>query len=338
LNRKLLIRVDAYPELGTGHLMRCIALAEGWKEAGGKAAFITCCESEKLLERIKKEGFGLHALKETGSLSKTLVILKREAPDWVVLDGYHFDTDYQKAIKDVGCRLLVVDDYAHFNRYHADIILNQNYGAENFSYNAEPHTKFLLGTKYALLRREFLKYAGFKREIPDVAKNLLITLGGADPENNTLKALRAVNLIETVLDVKVIIGASNPHNGSISKEASISGHNVDVLTAVENMAPLMAWADAAFSAGGSTAWELLYMAVPAMFSIVAENQENAVNSLEKTKFPSAGWLKDTSADKLGRTLETLLYDKDLRETLVGEGRRLVDGKGTERLIEEMRKQ
>jgi UDP-2,4-diacetamido-2,4,6-trideoxy-beta-L-altropyranose hydrolase/UDP-4-amino-4,6-dideoxy-N-acetyl-beta-L-altrosamine N-acetyltransferase len=331
---KLALRADAYPELGSGHLMRCLALAQGAGELGRKVVFITHCESGALLDRVRKEGFKLYEFGRPGGLEETVAILRGEKPDWAVLDGYHMGS-YQKAIKDLGCRLLVIDDYAHLEHYTADIILNQNYGAEKFRYSAEPYTRFLLGTEYVLLRREFLRYTDFKRTIPDMAKKLLITMGGGDPENNTLKVLRAVNLIDAVLDVKIIIGVSNPHLESISKEADSGRHNTEMLTAVEDMARLMAWADAAVSAGGTTLWELAFMGLPSVLFIVADNQENAVNALSMEGFPSAGWIKNTGVNDLKGILKQLLYDNNLRAALAEKGREIVDGRGAERVSKEM---
>jgi len=328
---RILVRVDAYRSLGTGHFLRSLALAQGFRDSGWEAVFMTYCETEKLVERVKKEGFTVYPLQESDGIEETMAVLEKENPEWVVLDGYHFDTEYQKAIKEAGYKLLVIDDFAHLDRYHADIILNQNYGAEKFSYNAEPYTRFLLGTEYVLLRREFLKYMDFTREIPDTAKKLLITLGGADPKNNTLKVLRAATRIETRLDIKVIVGAGNPHYESIRNAAEGAGHDVEVLAGVEDMAPLMAWADVAVSAGGTTVWELAFMGLPALLCIVADNQEGAVNALAKEGFPSAGWVKDTGIDTLSGKVSELLYNKNLRVSLAEKGRRIIDGQGTHRV-------
>lgn len=314
-------------------------MAQGLRDSGADVVFITYCDSTKLLDRIKKENLKIHILRNTGDIEKTGDILRKVSASWVVLDGYHFGPDYQRAIKETGCRLLVIDDFAHLEHYYADIILNQNYGAERFSYSAEPSTRSLLGTEYVLLREEFLKYADYKREIPDVAKKLLITMGGGDPENNTLKVIKAVNLIESSLDVKAIIGASNPHYGTIEEEADGSRHNIEILSGVEDMAPLMAWADAAVSAGGTTTWELAFMGLPSLLCIVAENQENGVNVLSQNGFfLSLGWLKDMTDEKISNGLAGLIHDRDKRQQMHKNCRTMTDGRGKYRVIEEMEKE
>ena len=332
---RLVIRADATAQMGTGHLMRCLALGQAWKDRGGEAVFATHAESEKLLEKIKRE-FRVYPLSIAATKTAMNKILAEESPDWVVLDGYHFDGEFQRAVKKAGFRLLYIDDYAPFEHYYADLILNQNFGAEELKYAAEPNTRILAGTRYALIRREFLKYAGFKRETPDIATKILVTMGGVDAGNFTLKILRALGLIDRPLQVKLIVGASNPHYKSVAEEAGKVGHAVEILRSVEDMAPLMAWADLAVSAGGSTIWELAFMGLPALIGIVAGNQEKSVNLLQEDGiYPSCGWIKEKNAKELAGMIEALLKDKGLRLEMSKRARRMVDGKGADRVIDRM---
>jgi UDP-2,4-diacetamido-2,4,6-trideoxy-beta-L-altropyranose hydrolase len=331
---KVAIRADAFAEMGTGHVMRCIALGQGVMMRGGEVVFLTYCSSEGLVSRLRSEGFKLHLLNEPGSLSDSLGLLEKERPDWIVLDGYHFDTGYQQVVKDAGYRLLVIDDYVRLDYYHADIILNQNYGAENFRYNTREGSKLLLGTKYVMLRKEFLKYWSFERSNPEVAEKLLITMGGADPDNNTLTILKAVNLIEKPLNAKVVVGAANPHYEALAKEVEGSTHSVEILRGVEDMAPLMAWADAAVSAGGSTVWELAFMGLPAILSVIADNQEYSVNCLVRDDvFMSLGRASETSVEEIAAAMQKLLYDATKRTAMLDNWRKIVDGKGVDRIID-----
>lgn len=330
---KLAIRADATLLTGTGHVMRCFSLAQGCRRAGGIAIFITYCENNSLQEKIKTEGFKVYFLKRTEDDIKA--ILEEESPEWVVLDGYHFGHDYQRAVKELGFKLLVIDDFAHLDRYCADIILNQNFGAEVFSYNAESPTKMLLGTRYALLRENFLKHKNQKRTIPDTATKIIITMGGADPENHTLKAVMAANLLEMPLEIRVIIGGGNPHYEFIRREAEKSRHDIRMLRDVEDMPSHMAWADFAISAGGTTLWELAFMGLPALLCIVADNQKGAVSALGKAGFPIAGWIKDINIADLSNLLYQTLKDRALREKLSKTGTIMVDGTGADKVMEEL---
>lgn len=335
---KVVICADAYAEMGTGHVMRCIALGQGIKERGDEVVFIAYCSSETLVSRLRSEGFRLHLLNEPGSFIDSFKLIEQERPDWVVLDGYHFDTGYQKTVKDAGYKLLVIDDYVRLDYYHADIVLNQNYGAEEFNYNAGEDARLLLGTQYALLRKEFLKYKGFERKIPESAKNLLITMGGADSGNYTLKALRALNLIETRLNIKAVIGAANPYYDLLKQEAKDSKHSIELLRSVEDMAPLMAWADAAISAGGSTIWELAFMGLPALLCIVADNQENAVRCLARDGvFMSLERPSEMNVDGMAKVIHQLLNDQKKRAAMADKCREIIDGKGFARIFDILKK-
>ena len=114
----------------------------------------------------------------------------------VFLDGYHFNPEYQYAIKQAGHRLLVVDDTAHLDYYYADIILNQNFKAKDLKYPCSSKTRLLLGDRYVLLRSEFLAWRTWKRQIPDKARTVLVTFGGSDPHNMTLQIMNALKKVD----------------------------------------------------------------------------------------------------------------------------------------------
>ena len=263
---KLVIRADAASDVGTGHIMRCLALAEAFHDRGGKAVFLSNCESVALRSRIVDGGFRFISVKrrhpdasDLDMVLRELSTLSHELPAivCVVLDGYNFDSSYQKAIKEAGYSLLVVDDMCHLSRYYADILLNQNIHAEELPYQCDPDTKLLLGSRYALLRREFLTWRGRKREIPEIARKVLVTLGGADHNNVTFKiteTLKTLNIPN--LGVMVVLGPSNPHIKSFEKSLFLVSSKIQVLQQVNSMQEAMAWADIAISGGGSTCWEM----------------------------------------------------------------------------------
>jgi UDP-2,4-diacetamido-2,4,6-trideoxy-beta-L-altropyranose hydrolase len=329
---------DADMSIGTGHLMRCLALAQEIKQKRHEASFITYCDNEKLCQKIRTEGFRIHVLRKLGNLKEAMEILNTEKPDWVILDGYHFGTDYQKWVKDSGYRLLVVDDYAHIGHYYSDIILNQNYAAEKLSYRTEKCTELLLGTQYVLLRKEFFSGAGWKREFPEIGRNIAITMGGGDAENNTLAIVKALNHIKQPLHIKIVMGASNPHYDSIRNEAGKGAHTAEILTSVNNMASIISWADLGISAGGITTWELAFLGLPSLLCIVAENQEKTVKALaEDGFFLSPGWFRGTTVHEIKEMIEKLILDKNLRKILSEKSQTLVDGKGAERVFNALMK-
>ncbi len=337
----LLIRADASTKIGTGHLMRCLALAQAWKDAGGKVAFITACQNEGLLERLREEGFEVHLLSSShpdpGDWEVTKNVLARHPGAWVVLDGYHFDEVYQKRIKDAGNRLLVIDDMAHLKHYYADIVLNQNLHADDLHYSCEPYTRLLLGTKYVLLRREFLAWRGWKREVPEMARRVLVTLGGSDPENYTLKVIKALQKVDiSGLEATVVIGASNPHAHVLKKAVEQSSIPIRLIQNAKNMPKLMAWADVAISSAGTTVWELAFMGVPTIVGLTAPIEEFLVNGLEKYGlFVNIGWFNRLYADQLVNILNELMRNERKRRDMIVLSQHLVDGAGCARILEHL---
>lgn len=337
--KQLIIRADASTEIGAGHLMRCLALAQAWKDAGGQVTFTSACQSDDLLQQLRDEGFDIHPLThpypDSGDWNYTKNILAAYPSAWVVLDGYHFNEVYQQRVKEAGHRLLVIDDVAHLKHYYADIVLNQNLHAPQLHYSCELYTRLLLGTRYVLLRREFLGWKDWRRDIPEVARRVLVTLGGGDPENYTLKVFQALQRVDVPgLEATVVIGATNRHEDKLEKAVRKSSIPIRLVRNAENMPELMAWADVAVSAAGSTVWELMFMGVPAILISVADNQKQIAESAEAAAVAihvnrrSSGW-----PEKIADALQGLILDAKIRSTFSYEGRSLVDGLGRTHVIQ-----
>ena len=152
----LIIRADASHQMGVGHLMRCIALAEACQARGGQVIFLSHCKQDGLRRRIEATGIPFvplnashpHPLDLRTTLSLAQTCAQKSASPWIVLDGYHLDPAYQQSIQLAGYRLLVIDDMAHQPQYFTDILLNQNLGAEQLTYPCSPDTQKLLGAQY----------------------------------------------------------------------------------------------------------------------------------------------------------------------------------------------
>lgn len=332
----LFIRADADAKMGTGHIMRCIALAQTWQERGGEVTFISGCGTEPLKQRIHDEGFNLlpidRVCPDQSDIKTTLSILKNDVTDqmtWLVLDGYHFNSAYQMAIRDAGIRLLVIDDTNHLPYYHADILLNQNIYAPDLKYDCDKDITLLLGTRYALLRKEFLKYKDFKRQIPDRAKNILITLGGADPENVTLNVIEALKLLnEPDIDAKIIIGPANPYQEILHRATVSASFEAELLVNPYNIPELMAWADLAVSAAGSTCWELMFMALPSIIFVLADNQSAIARNLTDRKtVVSLGRISECTMEQINYACKSLMNDSVLRRHLSAQSIMLISGQG-----------
>jgi UDP-2,4-diacetamido-2,4,6-trideoxy-beta-L-altropyranose hydrolase len=251
--------------------------------------------------------------------------------DWIIADGYRFDSAFQEQIKAAGQRLLLLDDYGHAERYCADFVLNQNLGAQPDVYRQRnSESRLLLGTRYCVLRREFLKWRGWKRNIPPKAKRILVTLGGSDPSNTTERVIEALNLLEDV-QVVVVVGGSNPHLESL-RTASNNNGSIQLLVDASNMSDLMAEADCAITASGTTVWEIAFMGLPGLTVVLAENQRASSEQLqERGVTQNLGWYANLSPRHTADILEKLLNDATVRGEMSERGRALVDGLGSLRV-------
>jgi UDP-2,4-diacetamido-2,4,6-trideoxy-beta-L-altropyranose hydrolase len=343
----LVIRADANAQMGTGHVMRCIALAQAWQDRGGGVTFLSHCDSDQIKQRIQDEGFTFIPIEKPHPdpsdltfVFHALSAISYQLPAaslWLALDGYHFTSHYQKEIRNSGYRLLVIDDMAHLDYYHADILLNQNIHASELKYCCNKDTIKLLGCEYVMLRKEFLKYQDWKRKIPEKAKKILVTLGGADPDNVTLKVIESLKLInDDDLEVNVVAGPSNPSLETLQSAISNTQFTINILQNVTDMPELMAWADIAISAGGTTCWEMAFMGLPNVTAILAENQQAIATELsEKEVIVNLGEYEGLSSNKIVRSLHKKMLEKQDRSKMSRLGKKLVDGMGAKRIVKSM---
>ncbi|QKQ73548.1 UDP-2,4-diacetamido-2,4,6-trideoxy-beta-L-altropyranose hydrolase [Nostoc sp. TCL240-02] len=336
---KLFIRADASTQIGTGHIMRCLALAQSWQDAGGQAIFVMATEAPNFKTRLKSEGMEvIHLPIQLGSTEdaeETAKLARQFNVSWIVVDGYYFGAKYQEIIKEFELKLLLIDDYGHAKQYHADIILNQNIHANEGLYiNRQPYTQLLLGTSYSLLRREFWQWREWQRSLPPIAKKLLVTLGGADPDNVTLKVIQGLQQVEVEgLEVVVVVGGSNPHYEQLRSASQKLQFPIRLERNVTNMPELMAWADVAIAAGGSTSWELAFMGLPSIVLILADNQQDIAEKLANINVAvNLGWYQDISEVEIAQAINKLLLANQVRMKIIQKGQKLIDGYGVTRIL------
>ena len=340
----LVVRTDADSKIGTGHLMRCFTLAQGWQARDGKVVIATNCHNGNLTRHLEAANLCIAAIEQPHpnpiDWDRTSEILNSNPGAWVVLDGYHFDSGYQNRIKNCGHRLLAIDDTAHLDKYFADIVLNQNINAERLNYNVEPRARLLLGLRYALLRPEFVKQSIEVLKTPKLACKILVTLGGGDFDNQTLKVIKAIEAVKiNGLEAVVVVGFANPHLKQLQATIKDSSVPIHLKVNTTRMAELMTWADMAVTAGGSTCWELACMGLPALVIILAENQQAVAKGLEERgAVINLGWHHNLTPIKIAQALEGLLLNTVKREKMSEISRKLVDGKGTERVLNNLMQQ
>lgn len=328
--------------MGTGHLMRCLALSQAWQDSGGHAIFAMAIEAPKLEMRLQSEGMEvIHLSARSGSdddAIQTVHLARQRGASWIVADGYHFGADYQRIIKEAGLCLLFIDDDGQAGHYYADVVVNQNLHArESFYARKEPYTRLLLGIRYVLLRREFLQRREWRREIPEVARKVLVTLGGGDPDNVTLKVVQALQRVKVAgLEAMVVVGGSNPHYEELQSSINDSPTSIRLQRNVTNMPELMAGADLAISSGGTTVWELAFMGIPALVGMIAPIEELLLDGLKEQRlFVNVGWFSKLSVEQLAEAVIAAMEDRKMRSQASLLGRKLVDGHGVDRVLEAM---
>jgi len=302
--------------------MRCLALGQACVDAGHDVIFMTACSNAAMLERLNVAGFEVRAQEELGKAPR--------AGDWLVFDGYHFDTACQERAREAGWRVLAIDDTAHLGRYAADAVLNQNITAERCVYSHEPYTRLLLGPRFALLRREFRRWRRC-RGVPRVARKLLITLGGSDPQRVSLRVIEAVRHVGMDnLEAVVVAGTQYGAREELARAAHCAGVRVEAN--VQDMAPLMAWADMAVSAAGSTCWELAFLGVPSILIVVADNQgEIAAGLAAQGCAANLGPHDQVSVADIAAAIKALALDHGKRAGWSKRSATLVDGMGAQRV-------
>jgi len=334
---QLILRTDASAELGTGHVMRCLALALAWVGSGGAATFVSRLP-EPLARRIRAEGIGLVEIGCGPGDAEDLRTVDRLARSgerpWIVLDGYHFSPGYSSALRKLG-RVLAINDYGAATAIQADLHLDQNLdGGRPGGYPEEELV--LLGPAYALLRPEFQNRPA--RACLRPCRQVLVTLGGSDPANLTGTVLEILaKVLPQGARCLAVLGAANPRAAEVELLTRRLGPAFEARTGVADMAALMAETDLAVAAAGSTVWELACMGVPCLALPLADNQVPVARGLERwgaaATLPPGPGLDEA---RFAQLAAALVADDARRAALAEAGLRLVDGQGAGRVVRAMR--
>ena len=351
---KFLFRVDSSILIGTGHTMRCLTLANHLKSVGHECIFICRAQDGHLGKYIINAGYQLYLLKSHSELKhkkfsfdwndhakwlgvhwsldakESLAITKNVKPDWLIIDHYALDTSWETVIRPFVKNVMVIDDLE--DRDHdCDILLDQTFGRKKYGYEKKvpKNCKLLCGSKYSLLREEFKNWRKTSFLNREVAKlnNILINLGGIDKDNFTSLVLEAlkVSKLPGTCTLTVIMGSNAPYISNVKKIASEMPRKTEVKVGVEDMAELMAHADLAIGAGGSTAWERCCLGLPTIQLVIAENQNFLAESLDK-----AGVVKAlNNIDALPNLIETA---PKWMSQISQKCRSVTDGEGVKRVV------
>ena len=271
----ILFRADSSSTIGTGHIMRDLVLAQQYKDS--HIIFAT----QDLKGNINgKIDYKIVTLK-SNALDELIEVVKEHEIDMVVIDHYEIDWEFEKQLKEkAGVKILSFDDT--YERHCCDFLLNQNIHAKQESYNGlvNQGCYLMCGLEYALIRKEFKDARNRCESSEKGIKNILLTLGGADPDNTTLEILKHIEKMQICnIKITVVLGGSNPYINEIKSFVASSKMSIEIVIDAKNMAELMCSADIAISAAGSTTIELLYMRKPFFALAIADNQNIVYEAL-----------------------------------------------------------
>lgn len=317
--RSIFFRADASIQIGTGHVMRCLTLADALRAKGADCGFICRAHQGNLIEFIRGKGYVAHALPVSGTeigdgpldisvpgeptadlihsnwlgadqvqdAEACAPILAAQRPDWLIVDHYALDAHWERALAPHYRKLMVIDDLA--DRPHAcDLVLDQTLGRDEADYRplVSAHCALLCGSRYALLRPEFaaLRPYSLQRRAQPALRELLITMGGVDKDNSTGQGLQALRACPLPSDcrITVVMGATAPWLDEVRKQAQDMPWPTRVLVGVSDMAQLMADSDLAIGAAGATSWERCCLGVPTIMLVLADNQRKVAQGLEQS--------------------------------------------------------
>ena len=351
--------------LGTGHVHRCLTLAEQLKARGASYQFISGAHVGHMIEVIEQRGFSVTPL-SAGSApheasngfdsyrvpsnrctspgfdwkddaGQTIAIVASRRPAWLVVDHYAIDQQWEAALQPYCRKLLVVDDLA--DRAHTcDVLLDQNLGRRSVDYtNLVPEQcQMLIGPEYALLRPEFatLRPYSLQRRRQSTLKNILITMGGTDQPNSTGKVLETLRGCPLLPDcrITVVMGSQAPWLHQVEELARHMPWSTQVIVNTPDMARCMADSDLAIGAAGGTSWERCCLGLPALVVVLADNQWPGARALHSAHAASLVGVVSDIATQLPSALRVLSQGNRLMQ-MSAAASTVTNGTGVHRVVQ-----
>lgn len=349
---KVAFRVDASVQIGSGHLMRCLTLADGLAQRGVYIRFVSRHMPEYLAKLIVAKGHEWAQLDHAeiaGELDElahapwlgcsqaedaraSLKALSDTVWDWLVIDHYALDFRWESKLRPEARNILVIDDIAD-RRHDCDMLLDQNYYRDmhtRYVDKVPEQCRLLLGPRYGLLREEFrcLRPSIVPRQ--GRVRRILIFFGGMDADNHTGLAVQSlVEMGLTNIQVDVVIGAQHPKRPEI--EAACLRHGFDCHVQTGRMAELMAAADLSIGAGGVAMWERCCLGLPTIAIATAENQWTQIADAAMAGLVYSPDSTHDFAKVMGTHIAALSENTGLRYWLSQTAMQQVDARGVSRV-------
>lgn len=336
----VLFRVDAAPDIGLGHLQRCLSLATALRYLNTSCAFLTN-EEPTVRRRIRRFGFDGRTLGATESwgaddLTQTMAVAATHKCGAIVVDSDYEGAKYLSQLRNAGYYVVAIEDTAP-HPFPCHLVVNGDAHARQLPYQGlSEDTQFLLGPEYSILRREFWEVPA--RVGSENVDHILVTLGGADPYNIMPRVIDLLDTLPEAFSVSVIIGPFFDNFSEVQAAAQRAQRAITLVKAPDSVRDLMIEADLAISAGGQTLYELARVGCPTVAVRMAANQDGQLGVFEEAGFLSIAGHADHGSivEAIGAAVRTLLADPQARATMSVAGQRLIDGHGVLRVARTIR--
>jgi UDP-2,4-diacetamido-2,4,6-trideoxy-beta-L-altropyranose hydrolase len=324
--KQIYLRADGSSKIGLGHVMRLLAISDMLKDSYHLTFVIRDTETE-IIQLVKSKIQQVQLLTENDSAF--LNILDRDS--LVFLDGYSFESSYQKLIKETGASLICIDDL--FDRhFYADAVVNHaGKGKESF-YSKEPYTKLFLGPDYALLREPFLKTAKQKRKIERI-DTIFINMGGSDEHNITEKTLFFSEGINWIQNINIVVGATYKHLDNL-KGFLLKGKKINIYQNIDanTMCEILEKSQLAICPASTISFEVCAVGLFCITGYTAENQKHILEDLVNCNVAeSIGSFFNLDVYKFKQTMETIHQTYSYSE-MINFQKKYVDGESGNRIF------
>lgn len=362
MSKQVAFRVDASEVIGSGHVIRCLSLAEALKVRGWEVRFICRIHDGNMVSHIINSGFQVNLLPKPAiqespnqfgndhkaiyqrwlgadkysDAEQCISLIGSDHIDLLVVDHYGLDVCWESLVRKAVSYLMVIDDLA--DRPHdCEILLNQNLGSHSKDYAGlvSKSCVKLLGPAYALLRPEFAhkRKDSLARRVKGKLKRILISMGGVDSVNATGKILLALarSPLASQLEIIVVMGAGARWLSHIQTQILTLPLRVELRVSITDMAAEMCNADVSIGAAGGTAWERCCLGLPTILVVQADNQKKGTAALESAGAAYVIERLDEIEKKLPDFLARLTLRDNLMQMQVASAR-ITDGLGVQRVI------
>ena len=357
---KVAFRTDTSLQIGTGHVIRSLTLADALREEGSECQFV-CREHEgNLIDHIRSRGYEVHTIPRPSEnvspesnlahaswlgvdwqtdADQTRQALGSDVLDWLIVDHYALDHRWESALRSSCKRIMAIDDLAD-RQHDCDLLLDQNYGSsvERYRGLVSADCTQCHGPKYALLKPVYAeRHAQFPARDGQVRRVLIYFGGGADAANLTRLAVQAFQAPgPTHIELDIVVGVAYAHQSPLGELVAQRGKST-IHRQLPDLADLMAKADLAIGAGGATTWERCCMGLPTIVISIAENQRSACEALSADNvIDYLGHVVKVTSMMIRDRVLSLVKNPDLLHDLSERGIGLVDGSGTDRILDEVR--